>query len=147
MKTAQAILEEWQASVDYLEELDQTPVSTFRSLTNSSIKQIESETLADDPLRQQALQILRNFETIVFAVAFLFDQTPKSFWKQGKRLLANATLEQLEAFRQKAEGWMLAGLPEPKQLAMATEAITHIATQTNKTLAVSGRKKNRQCWP
>lgn len=122
VKTALAILEEWKKAVDYFEEQDQMPVSTFRFLTTSSIKEIESDTLPSDPLRQKALDILRRYETIFFAFAFLFDQTPKSFWKQGKKLLNGATIEQLEAFRQKAEGLMLVGSTPRKRLELFNSA-------------------------
>lgn len=129
VKTAIDITQEWQAAVQHFEAVGQTRMSTFLVMTTEAIKEIETETLADDPFREQALGCLRSFETIYFDHAFLFDQIPKSFWQQGIKLLANATMEQLEAFRQKAEGLMLAGLSQPKQLAMATEALTQIAQQ------------------
>ncbi|MCL4785408.1 MAG: hypothetical protein KJ070_01240 [Verrucomicrobia bacterium] len=120
VKSVSEIYREWENLVKSMKATG-VNYSTLRFITDLTLKEIELETSTDDPLREQALASLRGIDTFYFAREFLFDHTPTQYHKQGVKLLANATKEQLESFREKAEGLMLAGTTPPKLLAFFKE--------------------------
>ena len=112
----------WESSIQRMGRNPSTTPDYCLSFTTKMIKRIEDES-PEGPERDAALTVMKIAENDFFAKAFLDDLIKKCAAK-ARVWLGNATTEQLVAFRQKVEGMMLAGMPEPKLLAMVTKSIS-----------------------
>jgi hypothetical protein len=90
---------------------------TLQAVTADSIRQVMAES-PEGPERDEVLYLMRHNENVFFAYAFTFDHVPKRHWSECKEQLATATADQLAAYREKAEGMKLDGIPTQKLIGM-----------------------------
>jgi hypothetical protein len=100
----------------------ETTPSYLLSATTNAIKRIEAES-PEGPEREAVLSVMKKAENVFFARAAL-NEIVKKCEAKALEWVGNATPEQLVAFREKVEGRMLAGMPEPKLLGMVTKTIS-----------------------
>jgi hypothetical protein len=89
------------------------------------IRRVEIES-PDSPEREAAMKLMKQKEDYYFAMHFVYENIPRKHEANYVSLVRNGTPEQLAAFRERVEGMTLAGIPEPKQLGMVTEAIVQM---------------------
>jgi hypothetical protein len=114
---AQDIYNYWVSSLEKMRRNPSTTASYCLSFTANRIKQIDAESPIG-PEREAALVVMKEAENVFFAKDII-----KQFEAKALAWAGNATPEQLVAFRVKVEGRMLAGVPEPKLLAMVAKSI------------------------
>ncbi len=116
------IYAEWLRYIKYLRGMRDTQFGELQSYTSKMIRRVENES-PDSPERQVALTRMKQSENFYFALQFVYENIPRKHEANYMKLVVNGTPEQLAAFRERAEGMTLAGMPEPKQLGLVTEAI------------------------
>ena len=113
----------WQDHIKWLLRQPDPRASDCLSSTKERIKQMEEE-CPEGPLREAALAAMKGKEDFHFAADFVYDNIPRKHEDKCLAMIGSATLEQLGMFREKVEGMMLSGLPEPKLLGTVTNAIS-----------------------
>jgi len=119
---AAEIYAEWLRYIKYLRGMRDTQFGELQSYTSKMIRRVENES-PDSPEREVALTRMKQKENLYFALQFVYENIPRKHEANYMKLVVNGTPEQLAAFRERVEGMTLAGMPEPKQLGLVTEAI------------------------
>ena len=119
---AKDVYRHWESSLKQMCRQPDTTPSYLLSATTNAIKRIEAES-PEGAEREAALLKMKKAENVFFARAVL-DEIVKKCEAKALEWVGNATPEQLVTFRQKVEGKILAGMPEPKLLGMVTKVIS-----------------------
>ena len=120
---AKDVYNRWLACLKPMRGQPGATPSDFLGFTTAKIKQLEQES-PDGPEREAAFAVMKQADCLLFAKDFVYDNIPRKYEAKCLALVGGATPEQLVAFREKVEGMMLAGLPEPKLLVMVMKAIS-----------------------
>jgi len=125
---AKDLYDYWKSSLKKMCRQPDTTPSFFLSMTTKTIRRIEVESPVT-PEREAALSKMKRAENVFFARDFVYDNIPRKYEAKFMELVNSATPEQLAALREKAEGMMRVGLPEPRLLGMVTKAIAPVPAQ------------------
>jgi hypothetical protein len=117
------VYKDWQDHIKWLRRQRSTTESECLSSTTTRIKQMEEE-CPEGPERETALAGMKEKEDYYFAADFVYDNIPRRYEEKFMTMIGSASPEQLVMLREKVEGMMLAGLPEPKLLGMVSRAIS-----------------------
>jgi|EBPBio282013_DNA_FD.fasta_scaffold06620_6 hypothetical protein len=110
---AQDVYNNWLSTLEQMRGNPDTTQSYCLNFTANRIKQIETES-PEGPEREAALAAMKEAANVFFARNVLGDII-KKYEARVLTWTANATPEQLAAFREKIEGMMLAGVATPDQ--------------------------------
>ncbi|HPY32017.1 MAG TPA: hypothetical protein PLT00_15805 [Verrucomicrobiota bacterium] len=119
------LCKEWAHHIKYLRTLHDIEFGWLQEYTEKMRKRVEVES-PDGSERDQALALMKANEDRYFALQYVYENIPRKHEAEYRKQVDKGTPEQLADFRERVEGMSLAGLPEPKQLALATDAISQI---------------------